>query len=181
MTALRNPDTGSVIQATGRLETRLIEQGWYPTNDPPSPGLRLLTAADLDAAVATSEADRTDLRSILEPLAAELPQVASEVDELTATVEATTTAQAPKPTPRTDALEAWRTEAEPVIDGLHPVATSGSYTDLTNRPTLGTMAAQGKSTVDITGGTITGITDLAVGDGGTGASIPADARANLGL
>ena len=46
---------------------------------------------------------------------------------------------------------------------------------------LGTMAAQAASAVAITGGTITGITDLAVTDGGTGASTGAGAIANFGL
>lgn len=44
---------------------------------------------------------------------------------------------------------------------------------------IGTMAAQVASAVAITGGTITGITDLAVADGGTGASTAGDARTNL--
>lgn len=45
---------------------------------------------------------------------------------------------------------------------------------------LGSMATQAASAVAITGGTVAGITDLAVADGGTGASSAAAARANLG-
>jgi hypothetical protein len=46
---------------------------------------------------------------------------------------------------------------------------------------LGTIATQASSNVSITGGSITGITDLAVTDGGTGASTASGARTNLGL
>jgi hypothetical protein len=47
--------------------------------------------------------------------------------------------------------------------------------------TLGTIAYQNANNVAITGGSIAGITDLAVADGGTGASNAAGARTNLGL
>ena len=44
---------------------------------------------------------------------------------------------------------------------------------------LGTIATQDASNVAITGGSVSGITDLAVADGGTGASTASNARINL--
>lgn len=66
-----------------------------------------------------------------------------------------------------------------VGDGSNYVAESGS----TARTSLGlgSIATQNSNAITITGGTITAITDLAVGDGGTGASNAAGARTNLGL
>lgn len=46
---------------------------------------------------------------------------------------------------------------------------------------LGTIASQNANAVNITGGTITGITDLAVADGGTGASTGPLALTGLGV
>ncbi|MDC3054375.1 hypothetical protein OA159_00920, partial [Cytophagia bacterium] len=46
---------------------------------------------------------------------------------------------------------------------------------------LGSIATQNVNNIKITGGTITGVTDIAIADGGTGASTAESARSNLGL
>lgn len=58
-----------------------------------------------------------------------------------------------------------------------PIATAGAGTPVP----VGTLGTQDAAAVNITGGTITNITDLAIEDGGTGASTEAGARTNLGL
>ena len=64
------------------------------------------------------------------------------------------------------------------VDDLSGVTNaSGARTNLG----LGSIATQSASAVSITGGSITGITDLAVADGGTGASSASAARTSLGL
>lgn len=64
-----------------------------------------------------------------------------------------------------------------VGNGTNFVAESGS----TARTSLGlgSIATQDSSNVTITGGSVTGITDITVADGGTGASTAASARVNL--
>jgi hypothetical protein len=54
-----------------------------------------------------------------------------------------------------------------------------SATDARTNLGLGSLATQNSTNVSITGGTITGITDVTVADGGTGSSTAAGARANL--
>ncbi len=61
---------------------------------------------------------------------------------------------------------------------------SGASNTFSNIPNtaitgLGTLSTQNANSVTITGGSITGITDLDVADGGTGASTAAGARVNL--
>lgn len=70
-----------------------------------------------------------------------------------------------------------------------PTAANGTSTTqiastefvINNINGLGTMAFQDSTVVNISGGSIVGITDLLVADGGTGASTPSQARINLGL
>jgi hypothetical protein len=59
------------------------------------------------------------------------------------------------------------------------IATTRFVTDWTNA--LPTMSQQNANAVNITGGSISGITDLALADGGTGASTAAGARTSLEL
>jgi hypothetical protein len=68
--------------------------------------------------------------------------------------------------------------------GASDAANARINLGLGNIPTTfipGTIATQNSNNVTITGGTITGITDLAIADGGTGASDAGTARNNLGL
>lgn len=71
------------------------------------------------------------------------------------------------------------------VDGIVALEHGGTgattQSDARTNLGLGTVATQNANAISITGGSITGITDLAIADGGTGASTVAQARTNLGL
>jgi hypothetical protein len=64
---------------------------------------------------------------------------------------------------------------------------ANNLSDLASAPSartslgLGSIATQNSNAVSVTGGSVTGITDITVADGGTGASSASNARTNLGL
>jgi hypothetical protein len=72
-------------------------------------------------------------------------------------------------------LNAGKAEVSNNLSDLASAATARTNLE------LGSIATQASNNVTITGGAISGITDLSISDGGTGASTAADARTNLGV
>ena len=90
-----------------------------------------------------------------------------------------------------DSVQAWDQLLED-LSGLSPTTNNflvGDGTNFTMKSpfdsrvalNLGSIATQNVNNVKIIGGDITGITDISIADGGTGASTASNARINLGV
>ena len=67
------------------------------------------------------------------------------------------------------------------LDTLGSYVSSDTLVNFVITDSLGTIAEQNADNVTITGGSVIGITDVSIADGGTGASDNSTARSNLGL
>jgi hypothetical protein len=88
---------------------------------------------------------------------------------------------------KTNSITGMTLTSSQVLQLANALGIAYGGTGATDAPTargnlgLGSIATQNSNAVTITGGSITGITDLAVADGGTGASTASGARTNLGV
>jgi hypothetical protein len=69
----------------------------------------------------------------------------------------------------------------PFTSFARSIASGSTASEVRDTLALASMALQDAGSVAISGGTISGIADIAIDDGGTGASSATDARTNLGL
>lgn len=85
----------------------------------------------------------------------------------------------------TNAMLAGSIDLTSKVTGALPLANGGTNATTASAARtslgLGTIATQASNSVAITGGAVTGITDITVADGGTGASSASAARTNLGV
>jgi hypothetical protein len=167
---LSSQDAGSVVISGGTISGVTFISGNVTISGGTISGITDIAIADGGTGASTASGARTNLGLVIgsdiQAYSAVLSGVAGQFDEADEIIYASASGVV---------------ASTPFTSFARSIASGSTASEVRDTLALASMALQDAGSVAISGGTISGIADIAIADGGTGASSAADARTNLGL